>query len=189
MTLISDHYKSQLNQLHTREVMWGASALRWEPDLLDLASRLRAKTVLDYGCGKGALKDSIDKRHKLRKLEVREYDPGIVGKDKMPEPADLVACLDVIEHLEPECLLDVLKHLESLARTGLLLVIALYPSNTLLPDGRDSHLILESPEWWAGKLAEVFDDLKWEMKFEHRPRPCRNTNRPKDVLMVEITRS
>jgi SAM-dependent methyltransferase len=165
--------------------MWGSSAGRWRGHVLDLAHRLDAKVILDYGCGKGMLKVLTEKFG----YRVTEYDPGIPGKDGPPEPADLVACLDVIEHLEPACLTDVLRDIERLAKTGALLVIALYPAGEILPDGRNAHLILESPKWWCDKLAEVFNDLKWEMKFEHRARPCRNTNRVKDVLVVEITRS
>lgn len=187
--LLTDGYRQQLQTLHSQKVMWGASAQRWEADVLDLAERLEARTVLDYGCGKGTLKNSIDKRHRLRNLTVTEYDPGIPGKDRPPAPADLVACLDVIEHLEPECLDSVLADLERLSIKGALLVIALYPAGETLPDGRNAHLILESPEWWANKLDKAFPNLKWELKYEHRARPCRNTNRPKDVIVVEITRS
>lgn len=183
--LLTPEYKRQLVQLHDTDVMWGSSAARWREDLLDLAQRLDAKTVLDYGCGKGHLKLCFGKFG----YEVREYDPGIPGKDGAPGPADIVACLDVMEHLEYECLNDVMAHIESLAGTGVLMAIALYPSGTRLPDGRDSHLIIESPEWWAERLAGVFNDLKWEMKFQNKPRPCRNPNRVRDVLLVEITRS
>lgn len=178
--LLTDYYKSQLQTLHSRDVMWGSSAGRWRNDVLEMAKELGAKTVLDYGCGKGLLKLGVAKFG----YDVREYDPGIPGKDSPPEPADLVACLDVIEHLEPECLDDVLRNIGRLAQKGALLVIALYPSGTKLPDGRDSHLIIEPPAWWDQRLRSVLPE--WALSWEHRARPTRNPNRVKDVIVVRM---
>ena len=41
-------------------------------------------------------------------FEIKEYDPAIPGKDSLPEPADIVVCSDVLEHIEPNYLLNVL---------------------------------------------------------------------------------
>lgn len=174
--LISQDYKQQLRMLHDRDVMWGSSALRWRQDVIDHAEVLQAKTILDYGCGKGLLKNQTEKFG----FEIREYDPGIPGKDGPPEPADMVVLLDVLEHVEPDHLDGVLAHVKSLAFKGALFVPALYPSGTLLPDGRDSHLILQPPEWWVEKIESVFGKTQWE----HRARPTRNPNRVKDVVVV-----
>lgn len=175
--MISQDYKNQLRILHDRDVMWGSSASRWRQDVMDFADRLQAKTVLDYGCGKGHLKLTTEKFG----YEIREYDPGIPGKDGPPEIADMVACLDVLEHIEPDHIDAVLADIKRLSFKGAIMVIALYPSGTKLPDGRDSHLIIQPPEWWVQKLEAVFGPVEWE----HRARPTRNTNRVKDVIVVK----
>lgn len=177
--LITPGYKRGNQAVHANQPMWGASAPRWLPDTIEWANRLNARTVLDYGCGKGHLKLRLP-------LPVAEYDPGIPGKDQMPEPADMVAALDVLEHIEPECLDDVLAHIADLAIKGAILAIALYPSGTILPDGRNAHQIVESPEWWLAKLATAWK-YPMEILSDVRPRPSRNPKR-KDVLLVRMKR-
>jgi hypothetical protein len=36
-------------------------------------------------------------------------------------------------------------------------IIACYPAKKLLPDGRNAHLIIESPIWWLDKIKDVFN--------------------------------
>jgi hypothetical protein len=42
-------------------------------------------------------------------------------------------------------------------------VMACRPSNKTLPDGRNAHQIIESPEWWIGQ----FLDRGWEVFGAH----------------------
>src|SRR5690606_11016906 len=86
-------------------------------------------------------------------LDVREYDPGIPGKDSRPEPADLVVCTDVLEHVEPECIDDVLSDIVGLSNRAVLLAIACRGSQKLLADGRSAHILVRSPDWWQEKLS------------------------------------
>jgi hypothetical protein len=73
----------------------------------------------------------------------------------LPGFADLVVCTDVLEHVEPELLDTVLRHLRSLARKAVFVVIATRPSNKTLSDGRNAHLIVETAEWWIAHLIEA----------------------------------
>jgi len=175
--LITPGYKAGNQIIHERQPMWGSSAPRWLPDVEAWAKHLGAADILDYGCGKGHLAMRVS-------LPCREYDPGIPGKDGPPEPADMVACLDVLEHVEPECLNDVLADIERLSKKGALLAIALYPSGTIMPDGRNSHLIVEEPEWWLVKIA-----AQWKapmiMEATHVARPSRKP-KGKSVLVVRV---
>ena len=71
-------------------------------------------------------------------------------------PSDLVACIDVLEHIEPDCLDAVLDDLARVtARVGVF-TIATGPAAKTLPDGRNAHLIQEAPEWWMPKLFRRF---------------------------------
>jgi len=139
--LISEEYRKLNRQLHDSHPGYGGG-FKWA----DFIKGFATGTVLDYGCGKGRLSSLIP--------DVIEYDPAIEGKDALPEPADTVVCVDVIEHVEPEYLDNVLKHLISLTKQRMLLVIACRPGNKYLPDGRLAHLIVEDEEWWQRKLME-----------------------------------
>jgi hypothetical protein len=115
----------------------------------ELISQVAAVTVLDYGCGRGELAKVLSPQR------VSEYDPGIAGKDGMPKPCDLVVCTDVLEHIEPDRLGNVLDHLTVLAGKALYLVIATRPAQAVLPDGRNAHLIVRDAAFWLDKLKEL----------------------------------
>ena len=97
---------------------------------------------------------------------VREYDPGIKGKDSLPEPAQMVVCIDVLEHIEPDHLPAVLNHLKELTREVLYLTVACYPAQKHLADGRNAHLIIEPPSWWLPKLLERFHLESYQAKYQ-----------------------
>lgn len=185
MSLFTDEYKAQLQQLHASKPTWGSKASRWSQQVIEFGRRLRASTVLDYGAGKGALRPDLESAG----FRVSEYDPGIPGKDSLPGPADLLVSLDVLEHIEPDCLNDVLTHMGQLALRGVYANIALYPAGNWLPDGRNAHLILESPEWWQEKIKSVWTfpcNIEWEM-YVRPPRHSAKKPKPSLILRMEKT--
>lgn len=141
--LISEKYLELNKQLHKANKGYGGG-FKWAGFIKEFAEG----TVLDYGCGKGQLSVL------LPELNIVEYDPAIEGKDTPPNSADTVICIDVIEHVEPEYLDNVLAHLVYLTKKKLLLVIACRPGNKYLPDGRLAHLIVKDEQWWVEKLSE-----------------------------------
>lgn len=104
--------------------------------------------ILDYGCGKGNLAAV------LTEMSVRGYDPAVVEFAAEPQPADIVVCTDVLEHIEPDCVDAVLAHIASLTKSAALLAIACYPAIKKLADGRNAHLSVHPPRWWGRKLAK-----------------------------------
>lgn len=156
MTLISENYRALNRQLHADIPAYGDGrvTMRWYPQIVSLASNLNAITILDYGCGKSNLGTA------LSHLMVEGYDPAIAGKDDPPEPADLVVCLDVIEHIEPECVDNVLDDLLRCTIKGIFLTISTRPARKFLADGRNAHLSVHPPEWWLPKLME-----RWEIRM------------------------
>ena len=150
MNLISDEYMRLNKTLHEEEESYGISARHHIVSIRTVLRDMGLKTILDYGCGKGLL------RQKFGPM-VREYDPAIEGKDSPPEPAELVCCIDVLEHIEPECLDDVLDHIKSLTETAAYFSIACGPAMKTLSDGRNAHLVQEPVRWWLPKLMERFD--------------------------------
>jgi hypothetical protein len=128
---------------------YGLSGGKWGSTIAELSAILQTRDVLDYGCGQRTLEKSLA-------FPIRNYDPCIPGLDAAPEPADIVACTDVLEHIEPECLDEVLDDLKRLVRKAGFLVIANRPARKVLEDGRNAHLIQQGFEWWRDRLARRF---------------------------------
>lgn len=147
--LITTEYLSLNRQLHENE-HYGTGGYRRVPDVMALALKVDAKTILDYGCGKSTLKKSLT-------MPVREYDPAIPGKDSPPMPADMVVCTDVLEHVEPECLEEVIRDIRRLSLKATYVVVHTTPAQKTLADGRNAHLIQEKEDWWAERLGRYFD--------------------------------
>jgi len=78
------------------------------------------------------------------------------GLDATPEPHDLVCCIDVLEHIEPECLEDVLDDLVRVTLKNLFVNVSTSLAIQILPDGRNAHLIVEPCRWWMEKLWDRF---------------------------------
>lgn len=156
--LITDAYRTLNQQLHAERAGYGSNGSRWAETVAQLADRTNASSILDYGAGKGTLARALAPR------VVRQYDPAVPGLDSPPEPADLVACTDVLEHIEPHCLDAVLDHLQALTLNAIFLTVATRPAAKTLSDGRNAHLIQEPTEWWLPRLWQRFqlrrfDDL------------------------------
>jgi hypothetical protein len=154
--LISPEYLELQRQLHAKG-NYGTSSGRWIYTISSLAAKYECRDILDYGCGEGNLKKSLGEK-------VREYDPCQSGKDADPEPADLVVCTDVLEHIEPDYLDRVLTHLSSKVRKAFFFTIALYPARKKLADGRNAHLIVESADWWRERLSRYFKLAEWDVR-------------------------
>ena len=150
--LISDDYLAQQKVLHLLPQGYGGKGSRWSDAVVWLAQRFDCHSVLDYGCGEGSLRVAVNRKHPI--LAVREYDPAIEGKDQQPSFADLVVCTDVLEHVEPDKIGNVLRHIGALARKAILLVVALTPSNKLLPDGTNAHILIRPVAWWDAQVEQ-----------------------------------
>lgn len=129
---------------------------------MDSARLCFAHEILDYGCGKQRLKILLEPHGFL----VRGYDPAIPGLDQPPQPCDYVACIDVLEHIEPELLIPVLKDLHRVTLKDGFFSLATTLSQRSLPDGTNTHRIVQPIEWWVERLGEFFE-LSDAKKSEH----------------------
>lgn len=143
--LASPAYVAQLRALHARE-KWGEHGASHGPNVLAFAKEIGAVNVLDYGCGQATLARACPG------LKVQAYDPGVAHKEGIAKPADLIVATDVLEHVEPDKLDNVLRHIWLLAGRGAYLAISCEPARETLPDGRNAHLMIRPPEWWLEKL-------------------------------------
>ena len=120
-----------------------------------LIQQFEVKHVLDYGCGSRlSLYRSLKAPHKL---QYQAYDPGVAKFSSDPVPAEMVCCIDVLEHIEPEYVDNVLDHLKSLTEAILFCTICTVPAMKTLPDGRNAHLTIQPIKWWMNKLFDRFD--------------------------------
>lgn len=153
---ISPEYLALQKQLHETNRSYGTTSGKLAEDISALAEKHRVESILDYGCGKGQLKAALGDI-------VREYDPGIPGKDEEPEVGDMVVCTDVLEHIEPDRLGSVLEHIRQKCRRVAYFTIAMRPAGKTLADGRNAHLIIEGADWWRERLAVGFDIQDWNV--------------------------
>lgn len=147
--LCSPEYKQLLQQEHDKG-KWGVTAQALIEDIKEVMARYKAKEVLDYGCGAGGFKLALNDSS----IKVHEYDPGIKGKEQAPSPNDFVICIDVLEHIEPDKLKDVLKDLRRVTKGVGYFTISTIPAKRILSDGRNAHLIVEDYDWWMSKLKD-----------------------------------
>jgi len=152
--LISKEYADLNRKLHEERDDYGRSSKMWCGLIDQIVKREGHASILDYGCGKGEIKA------RMPLLPIREYDPAIPGKDAKPEPADLVICTDVLEHIEPPLLNSVLRDLARLTKRKLFFAVCTLKSTKTLADGRNAHLIVRDEEWWLNKLGRYFQVLE-----------------------------
>lgn len=146
---ISENYCALNKKLHVDNPRYGLSGGRHVQMVMQIAHQLRSIDILDYGCGKSKLAHNLP-------FKIKQYDPAIDKFSAMPKPAEIVICTDVLEHIEPECLDNVLKHLHELTQTCGYFAIATRPAKKTLADGRNAHLIIEPVNWWLQKLLQYF---------------------------------
>jgi len=148
--MISDAYKRMNEELHRNMPHYGTSGDRWASQISALAMAMGTEDILDYGCGKSTLANNLP-------FKIKQYDPCISKYSSLPFPADLVVCTDVLEHVEPEMVGDVLDHLKALVKKKGFFVISTSLAKKELADGRNAHLIVESPRWWLNALWDKFN--------------------------------
>jgi hypothetical protein len=146
--LISNEYKEQNRKLHDVYPEYGTTGAMWR-DVVREESNWGRMGILDYGCGKQTLSKSLGPAYR-----VTDFDPCIPGLDTPPAPHSFVVCGDVLEHIEPELLDNVLADLRRLCLVRGFFVVHIGPAMKILDDGRNAHLIQKPRAWWSMKLED-----------------------------------
>ncbi len=154
-SLISEEYRVMQQKLHENP-NYGVASVHYAPIVASVINMLGVSEVLDYGAGKGRLGQTLP-QHVKHPLKIRHYDPAVPEWSTRPQPCQFVACIDVLEHIEPNLIDNVL---DDLARVTL--GVGVFTVHTgaavkLLPDGRNAHLIQQPPSWWLPKFLERFE--------------------------------
>lgn len=158
---ISDSYKAQQEHLH-KTTNYGVASIKYADLVTQIINRLEVTHLLDYGSG---ARMNLGKHIKpAHKLQYQAYDPCVAELSGMPVPAQMVACIDVLEHIEPEFLDNVLDHLATLTEAVCFLTVHTGPAGKTLPDGRNAHIIQKPMDWWLPKIMERFDIQTVQMR-------------------------
>lgn len=157
--LISDEYRQLQEALHG-DPLYGVASVQYAPLVAEHIRRHRIKVLLDYGAGKGRLGEELDWLVPWA-LEVRRYDPAVPRYAAPPDPSPFVACIDVLEHIEPPLLPNVLDDLARVTADMGLFTVHTGPAGKVLADGRNAHLIQRPASWWLPQLMERFELLQF----------------------------
>ena len=161
--LITPEYQKQQQALHeNKSISYGTTAEKYGETISEIVNLMDVKRLLDYGCGsQRSLMRTFKPDHEC---QIQCYDPGVPEFSDLPTPSQMVVCIDVLEHIEPDFIEDVLDHLEELTEELLFATVHIGPAGKKLPDGRNAHLIQKPPEWWLPKIMERFQLKGFNMR-------------------------
>jgi len=156
MGLISDKHRENYKAYYQALDGIDERPSRWQPLIEEIANRNSVETILDYGCGGFPRLQ----RH-MEGFAVTSYDPALPGFNYLPlNTFDFVVCIDVLEHVEPETLDDVIDYLQGRADKVLLISVSTSPSTKTLPDGSPWHCNVHDRAYWDARFpdAKVIDN-------------------------------
>ena len=154
--LISVEYRQEQEKLHSKG-NYGTASIQYAPLVSQIIDRMGITHLLDYGCGSLC---NLAKHLKVgHKVTYQAYDPAVAHLSASPVPAEMVACIDVLEHIEPPFLESVLDDLVRCTQGVAFLSIHTGPAIKVLSDGRNAHLIQQPMMWWLPRLWH-----RWELQ-------------------------
>lgn len=171
--MFSKEYISQLQSLHkdaSRPQGFGGKVKKLG-EFHSFMTKWNPNTLLDYGCGKGQILAYLTERYPSTKCT--GYDPAVPIFNKLSgQKFECVFSNDVLEHIEPNFLSEVLLHIDAIASKYVWLRIDTMPARKSLPDGRNAHLIQESDGWWYNTIEQsikgtiVYANIDKKGKFD-----------------------
>ncbi|BCD97536.1 class I SAM-dependent methyltransferase [Marinagarivorans cellulosilyticus] len=153
-SVISDEYLALQVEMH-KNPNYGVASLGYAPIVADYFETNKLESVADYGAGKCNLRKGLIAAG-VKNFDYFPYDPAFPDYGSF-RSADLVCCIDVLEHIEDPCLDNVLTELANkMPRYGFLTVHT-GPAQKVLADGRNAHLIQQPFEWWVRRMTPYFE--------------------------------
>lgn len=162
MSDIANEYKEYYKELHKRGNFKGGSLkFNYADDIRAMVHKTRAKTVLDFGCGKAGhyfvKENPIHERFHVKFENISFYDPGVPEYEQLPEGTfDGVICTDVLEHIPEEAIDEVIETIFEKAEKFVFFVIHCGLANKIMPNGENAHVTIKRPEWWNSKLRQYY---------------------------------
>ena len=148
----------------------GLSILQHADAIGKLLRSNRARTVLDYGSGRGDAYSSPHKVYRqwgLARKDVTLYDPAFKGHDKLPARRfDAVVCSDVLEHIPEEDTERFVGDLFNHAKRVVWASVCCRPAKKTFPSGMNLHVTVCPLQWWQDTFADVallFPGIEWHL--------------------------
>lgn len=152
--MFTQSYIEQLQKMHNsaRRPRGFGGAMKNLGEIEIFLKKWQPHSILDYGCGKGVISAYL--RDQYPNTKVDGYDPAVpIYKEAPNKPYDCIVCIDVLEHIEPSYIHEVLEHINTLSNRYIWLRIDTIPARKFLDDGRNAHLLLHDQEWWTELLS------------------------------------
>lgn len=142
-----------------------------------------AKTILDYGAGKGRQYlplrmvdpeegiDYPDIKSFWGVDEIRCYDPGYAPFTQLPSGKyHGVICTDVLEHCPEEDIAWIVDELFRFAEKFVYANVACFPARKRLPSGGNAHCTIKPVKWWEDQLSRAVRSnpgRQWEFRLAY----------------------
>jgi len=161
--------------------------------LIDLTG---ARTVLDYGSGKGQQYMPMPFTDDAGVIyadiaswwgvKVTCYDPAYAPFSNLPEgPFDGVVCTDVLEHCPEEDMEWIVGELFGYARLFVFANVACFPAQKRLPSGQNAHCTVRPVKWWRAlieRVARRHPHLLYDFRIVHDERTSAGPQRRESAL-------
>jgi len=154
MKKISEEYLRLQKELHLNP-NYGVASLQIAPTVKKIFEDSNFISISDYGAGKKNLEKGLLELG-LKNFEYYPYDPAFPEYGS-PKEADIVCCIDVLEHIEEVYLSSVLDELKNITINLGIFTIATKPASKFLSDGRNAHLIQKPASWWLPMMCSRFE--------------------------------
>jgi len=167
----------QFSGLPAEKTFTGHSLVPQARRILELIDMTGARTILDYGCGKGeqykaspVVIPGEGEYHSVQDYWVVDsihcYDPNYLPFSTLPTGTfDGVVSTDVLEHCPEPDLPWILDEIFGFARLFVFANVACYPAKKRLANGENAHCTIRPPEWWTrliGEVAANHPQVKWK---------------------------
>ena len=148
--MISKEYKKIYTEIHAKTKFGKRSKI---PDFFnEFVKKTNPVSIIDFGCGKGNLVTKLKEIYQDKIIS--GFDPANPEYDVPLTKVDMIVSTDVLEHIEPNLINETLKEIADNC-THTYHLISCAPAKLILPDGRNAHLIQETPEWWRKKFIDL----------------------------------
>lgn len=151
----------ELQKLLHQNPNYGTASLEFAPLVINITEKFDIQSISDYGAGKCRLEKKMVALGK-KDFKYYPYDPVFPEYGK-PKKADLVCCIDVLEHIELPYLNNVLQDISNITTNLGFFTIHTGPANKLLSDGRNAHLIQKPLSWWVPRICVFFEIIQLEL--------------------------
>ena len=134
-------------------------AAKFRHELKPLFAEHDVRTVLDYGGGGTDWRDkAVPEGGSLAEFlgveDYRVFEPAR-AVDARGQKADAVVCFDVMEHIYVGDVGYVLSDIFAQAGRLVVINVAGYRANALLPNGENAHITVRPAQWWQGAVELV----------------------------------